>query len=74
MNTEPLYGRELEKCSFGILQELFMEQNTTSVEGKASRESEQSQLLLIYSTTACAGHRGLRQELHILSFFLQLRL
>lgn len=53
MNTEPLYGRELEKCSFGILQELFMEQNTTSVEGKASREEW---ALWIYSTTACAGH------------------
>lgn len=38
MIIEPLYGRELEKCSYGILQELFMEQNTASVEGKASRE------------------------------------
>lgn len=38
MIIEPLYGRELKKRSYGILQELFMEQNTASVEGKASRE------------------------------------
>lgn len=36
MTAEPLYGRELEKYSYGILQELLIEQNTTSVEGKVS--------------------------------------
>lgn len=34
MNIGPLYGKELEKCSYGILLELFMEQNTSSVGGK----------------------------------------
>ena len=33
-----VWQRARKKCSFGILQELFLEQNTTSVEGKASRE------------------------------------
>lgn len=40
MIIKPLYGRELEKCSYGILQELFMERNTASVEGKAAREEQ----------------------------------
>lgn len=37
MSAEPTYGREPEKYSHGILQELFIEQNANSVEGKASR-------------------------------------
>lgn len=37
MSAEPMYGREPEKYSRGILQELFIKQNANPVEGKASR-------------------------------------
>lgn len=69
MNIEPLYGKELEKCSYGILQELFMEQNTSSggkvIKGRKSSLSH-SEFIALQSAS---GHSARpREGLLILSF------
>lgn len=61
-----MYGREPEKYSHGILQELFIEQN--SVEGKASRGEMAGQAtpnVQHYSLSwATVQGKGSRQVIH----------